>query len=189
MADIPVVEPREAVLGAGAGGPLTAPGPWIQEKDATSAYIFYSYGVMIGNPSGGNKGVGALNLQTLYINGNQFLPVNYLPLAGGTMIGVLTLSADPVGNFDAATKRYVDLSIINVNGTFANYLPLIGGTLTGMLTLLTDPTANLQAATKQYVDSKLGTIIQIPDAPSDGTNYGRKNGAWANTALIDVGTY
>jgi hypothetical protein len=31
-----------------------------------------------------------------------------LALAGGTMTGVLTLNANPVGNLDAATKQYVD---------------------------------------------------------------------------------
>ena len=32
----------------------------------------------------------------------------YLPLAGGTMTGLLTLSGDPVQNLEAATKQYVD---------------------------------------------------------------------------------
>ena len=32
----------------------------------------------------------------------------YLPLAGGVMTGIATLSGNPVGNLDAATKQYVD---------------------------------------------------------------------------------
>lgn len=32
----------------------------------------------------------------------------YLQLAGGTMTGALTLSGDPTGNLQAATKQYVD---------------------------------------------------------------------------------
>ena len=32
----------------------------------------------------------------------------YLPLAGGTMTGTLTLKADPAANLEAATKQYVD---------------------------------------------------------------------------------
>ena len=36
------------------------------------------------------------------------LNVAYLPLAGGTMLGPLTLQANPVGNLDAAPKQYVD---------------------------------------------------------------------------------
>ena len=187
--------PFEQVLGAGAGGPLTAPTPWIQEKDATSAYVLYPAGVVIGNPPGGNQGLGALNLQTLYLNGVLVNLANYVLLAGGTMTGILTLSADPVNANDAATKRYVDTKIVGVNSTFANYLPLTGGTMNGSLTmsgsavinLAADPTTNLQAATKQYVDSRLAGLIGIPDAPSDGTFYGRKSGNWSN--IIDIGTY
>jgi hypothetical protein len=95
---------------------------------------------------------------------------------------------------DAATKQYVDNKIITVNETFANYLPLAGGILTGSLTLTSgsltlaaDPTAALHAATKEYVDSKTATLVGVPDAPSDGTTFGRNNGAWSNR--IDVGTY
>ena len=36
------------------------------------------------------------------------LNVAYLPLAGGTMLGPITLQANPVGNLDAAPKQYVD---------------------------------------------------------------------------------
>ena len=36
------------------------------------------------------------------------LNVAYLPLAGGTMLGPLTLQANPAGNLDAAPKQYVD---------------------------------------------------------------------------------
>jgi len=32
----------------------------------------------------------------------------YLPLAGGTLVGALTLNADPTGVLEAATKQYVD---------------------------------------------------------------------------------
>ena len=187
--------PFEQVLGAGAGGPLTAPTPWVVGKDATSAYIAYPAGVVIGNPTGGNQGIGALNLQTLYLNGALVNLANYVLLTGGTMTGILTLSADPVNLYDAATKHYVDVQITGVNSTLTKYLLLTGGTLTGNLTmsgsavinLAADPTANLQAATKQYVDTKLSGLIGIPDAPSDGTFYGRKSGNWSN--IIDIGTY
>ena len=181
--------PFEQVLGAGAGGPLTAPTPWTVQKDVTSAYITYPAGVVIGNPTGGNKGIGTLNLQTLYLNGTLLNLANYVLLTGGTMTGILTLSADPVNLFDAATKRYVDTQITGFNSNFANYLPIAGGTLTGSLILAADPTVALGAATKEYVDNRTGSVISIPDAPSDGTNYGRKNAAWVDTSLIDVGTY
>jgi hypothetical protein len=184
---------RETILGSGAGGPLTAPTPWL----TFPGYIQYvSGGVVIGNPAGGNKGSGALNLQNLYINGTQFLPANFLPLTGGTLTGLLTLGVAPSGPWDAATKKYVDDSITTVNGNFANYLPLAGGTLTGnvtfssgMLALFADPASPMQAATKQYVDTKFAGLIGIPDAPSDGTPYGRKNAVWVDVSRIDVGTY
>jgi hypothetical protein len=178
-------ETRESVLGSGAGGPLSPPTPWI----VSAGYVQYLYGVVIGDPTSGNKGPGALNLQSIYLNGVLVDLTKYLLLTGGTLTGPLVQAADPVTALGTATKQYVDNKIIVVNGTFANYLPLAGGALTGFLTLSADPTANLHATTKQYVDAKTAGIIGIADAPSDGTNYGRKNGAWADTSQIDVGTY
>jgi hypothetical protein len=181
-----VVAPRESVLGSGAGGPLTAPTQW----NAFQGYIQYSYGVVIGNPTGGNKGNGTLNLDNgLYLDGVIVDLTKYLLLTGGTLSGKLTLAMDPTNPFDAATKKYVDAQIVTVNGNFASYLPLVGGTLTGPLTLPADPTTDFQAATKIYVDNKTSSLIGIADAPSDGTTYGRKNAAWVNASLIDVGTY
>jgi len=59
--------------------------------------------------------------------------------------------------------------------------------MTGTTTLSADPAANLQAATKQYVDNKFSGLISIPDAPSDGSTYGRNNAAWTN--VLDAGTF
>lgn len=176
--------PRESVLGAGAGGPLTAPTPWIQHP----GYIFYPGGVVVGNPSGLNKGNGAINAQAFYIDGVLLNLGNYLPKSGGILTGILTLSGDPVALYDAAPKKYVDNSITTVNGTFANYLPKSGGTLTGSLTLSADPSTALQAATKQYVDAA-SSGFTFPDAPSDSNVYGRRNAAWVNAQIIDVGTF
>ena len=66
----------------------------------------------------------------------------YLPLAGGTLTGALTLSGAPINNLHAATKAYADLM-----------LPLAGGTMGGVLTLAADPLLAMQSATKQYVDA------------------------------------
>lgn len=52
------------------------------------------------------------------------LGATYLPLSGGTLNGALTLSGDPSGQTQAATKHYVDQST-------AQSLPLSGGTLSG----------------------------------------------------------
>jgi phage baseplate assembly protein V len=53
----------------------------------------------------------------------------------------------------------------------------------GALTLAADPTTALQAATKQYVD-----VQSIPDAPSDGTTYGRVNAAWEQVLPLTGGS-
>ena len=191
MTDAPVAEPREQVLGSGAGGPLTAPSPWTSLKDATSAFILYPNGVVIGNPSGGNKGVGTLNLPTLYINGALVNLANYLLLAGGSMTGQLLLNADPVpadGPTTAATKNYVDTLRNNMNTSLTGYLQKSGGTMTGPLLQAADPVNPLGTATKQYVDALFSTAgLTVPDAPADGTNYGRNNNAWTGTT--DLGTF
>jgi hypothetical protein len=250
MTDILEPTPVESILGSGAGGPLSAPTPWIQY----TGYLQYAGGIVVGAPTGGNEGAGTINATAIYVNGVQDLPNSYVKLAGGTMSGILTLSGDPVNPLDSVTKQYSDTKValaggtmtgpllqaadpINVLGTatkqyvdnkaalylplvggtltglltlsgaptvnlhaatklyvdtavgnvpLANYLPLSGGTLTGALTLNADPTALLQAATKQYVDGRT-TGFTIPDAPSDGSTYGRNNAAWSN--VIDAGTY
>lgn len=187
----PSVGVREQILGSGAGGPLTAPDPWIRY----TGYLGYTGGLVLGNPTGGNKGPGALNTQTIYINGSLLNPGLYLLLSGGIMTGVLTLSSDPANPSDAATKNYVDTKDAATSANFANYLPLVGGTLTGnltmsgstVITLAADPILSLQAATKQYVDGKFAGMINIPDAPADGTVYGRNNNSWVN--VVDLGTY
>jgi hypothetical protein len=180
--------PREEILGSGAGGPLAQPGPWI----VNSGWIQYSGGLVVGAPTGGNKGAGTVNAQSFYINGTLIDLTKYVQLTGGTMTGMLTLAMDPVNIYDAVDKRYVDNAVTTINNTFANYLPITGGNISGNLAvagtmnLSADPTSNLQAATKQYVDVKASGFT-IPDAPSDGSTYGRNNGAWTN--VYDAGTY
>jgi len=67
----------------------------------------------------------------------------YVQLGGGTMTGLLTLSADPSTNLQAATKQYADTKMTQAQGdaryllpatAASTYLPLAGGTLTGTLT-------------------------------------------------------
>jgi hypothetical protein len=79
----------------------------------------------------------------------------FLSLAGGSMTGLLLLSADATAPLGAVTKQYVD-SLTFATGPF---MPLSGGTFSGpvaftdVVTLAANPSAALQAATKQYVDS------------------------------------
>jgi hypothetical protein len=94
----------ETILGSGTGGPLSLPSQWVQG----SGYIYYPFGVVIGTPAGGNEGNGTLNVSSLYINGSLVNLSQYLPYAGGTMTGSLSLYADPSSAMQAATKQYVD---------------------------------------------------------------------------------
>jgi hypothetical protein len=68
--------------------------------------------------------------------------------SGDTMIGFLTLNANPTNPLHAATKQYVDTL-----GT--SYVLKSGDTMTGLLTLSGDPVNALQASTKQYADTKV----------------------------------
>ncbi len=77
-----------------------------------------------------------------------------LPLTGGALTGILSLSADPTSALQAATKHYVDSQC-------ATSLPLVGGILTGPVTLSGDPATALQAAPKQYVDGEIATALPI----------------------------
>ncbi len=79
---------------------------------------------------------------------------NALPLNGGSMIGMLSLYADPTSPLQAATKQYVDWATAAASSAVQSAsLPLSGGTVSGAIVLPADPTAALQASTKEYVDA------------------------------------
>lgn len=44
----------------------------------------------------------------------QGAQANYLPLAGGTMTGAITLAADPTSDMEAADKHYVDTKVSSI---------------------------------------------------------------------------
>jgi hypothetical protein len=106
-----------------------------------------------------------------------------LPLAGGTMTGLLVLSGDPAAAMNPSTKQYTDLRIhkdgsVQMTGdlllraatdpTLADHaarkayvdtkLAIAGGTMGGFITLHAHPTASYHPATRAYVDGKLGTF-------------------------------
>ena len=85
----------------------------------------------------------------------------YLPIAGGTLTGPLLLAADPGAALGAATKQYVDGTVMA-----APFLPIAGGTMAGMLTLAGPPTDPTHAATKAYVDS--GAFMPIAGGTMTG---------------------
>ena len=83
----------------------------------------------------------------------------FLPLAGGTMAGVIDMDGIAIENLpaptnpnDAVRKAYADL-----------FLPLAGGTMSGAIDMgaelinnLLDPVSAQDAATKNYVDTTVG---------------------------------
>jgi hypothetical protein len=132
-----------------AGGYLT--GPLFLAGDPTSPMMAATKEYVDAAGGGGGGGIpdAPADGQTYGRVTGTWSPV--LQIAGGTLTGLLTLSADPTANLHAATKHYVDTSP-PLGGP---YLPTAGGALTGPLVLAADPTAPLGAVTKQYSDLKL----------------------------------
>jgi hypothetical protein len=96
----------------------------------------------------------------------------FLPLSGGTMLGSLTLAADPSTALGAVTKQYADAHLFtdaandaNTYGRHANawsaVVPISGGTMTGLLTLSGAPSATLHAANKNYVDTAVAAYLPL----------------------------
>lgn len=79
-----------------------------------------------------------------------------LPLAGGTLTGVLTLSetgSDTSPDKQAAAIKYVKDKVAAAQLAAGQGLPLTGGTMSGFITLHADPTSIFHASTKQYTDN------------------------------------
>ena len=142
----------------------------------------------------------------------------FLPIAGGTMTGPLTLAANPTTPLGAATKQYVDsiapggpflpisggqmTGLLTLSGppTAANHAatkayadtmtPLAGGTMTGLLTLSGPPTLPLQAVTKAYADAIIGTGKITLTQPANGATITIADGKTltANNTLAFSGT-
>lgn len=118
---------------------------------------------------------------------------------------------EPIEDYDATTKKYVDSAVNNVNPA-GKYLPLTGGTITGGLTVpsltggsaelgvesavdmnnhkisnVAVPTANTDVATKQYVDNIKTTLEgQIQDVDPDGHYLPLTGGSLSGQ--LDMGT-
>lgn len=154
---------------------------------ATNSYVstYVANTIATGGISGNNV---VFNNATTTLSSNTVqaavveLSLEKVDRAGDTMLGYLTLFADPTAPRHAATKDYVDAKVtagggakllddlLDVNAAvptdgsalvwdagisryiLSNRVKTTGDTMTGLLTLSADPTANLHAATKQYVD-------------------------------------
>jgi hypothetical protein len=79
----------------------------------------------------------------------------YLPLAGGTLTGPLTLAADPTAALGASTKQYADTKV-----------PLAGGTMTGPLNMV-GVTSGADAAAGQ-IGEVISSIVTTPLALGNG---------------------
>ena len=120
-----------------------------------------------------------------------------LPLAGGTLTGVLNANAGVVGNVtgnaSTATKLQVERTINgvpfdgskNIDITDDTKLPLTGGTITGNLKVDGTITGNLNGNATS--SSKLETPRNINGVPFDGT--GDINIAISNGADVTMGGY
>lgn len=93
----------------------------------------------------------------------------FLARAGGTMVGQISMPADPTLDAHAARKKYVDDQIatrLTQAAGDARYLRLAGGTMTGHInmgaftvTSDVDPALNTQLSRKAYVDAQVATRI------------------------------
>jgi hypothetical protein len=88
--------------------------------------------------------------------------------SGDTMSGPLTLPGDPTANTHAATKQYVDAHA----GTGSTEWDDITGKPT------TFPPAPHNHAISEITGLQAALDSKIPEAPSDGKSYGRRNVGW-----------
>jgi hypothetical protein len=126
-----------------------------------------------------------------------------LDKAGGTMTGLVTLSADPSSALHAATKQYVDSAgtaltsgytaadsalSSTLTSSIAGKLPLSGGTMTGAITLSGAPSSALHAASKDYVDSSVSGFALRSNNLSDLSSAAtaRSNLAAAGTGVTNT---
>lgn len=114
----------------------------------------------------------------------------FMPLSGGTMTGPLYLFEDPLTGTEAATKTYVDNAVLGTHVLFAATPPTgappgslwYDTTNTGLYVFYDDGTS------QQWVVAVAQEQQGLTDAPSDGSWYGRQNGAWARVLPLSGGT-
>ena len=106
-----------------------------------------------------------------------------LPLSGGTLTGLLTLSGLPTNNLHAATKSYVDSAVSS--GTGALDTDDIPEGTTNLY--YTDARFDTRLGTKSTTDLAEGTNLYYTDARVDARLSGGSLGSITTTGNIDVG--
>lgn len=160
-------------IGYGPGGPLPNPTPWTNY----GSYVQYGYGVVVGQPSGGNLGPGSINASSLFING---VPIS----TGPANAAVLVSDTPPVGVADDTMWWQSSTGLLFIYYNDGNstqwviacpqpdtttFLMKAGDTMNGPLMLSANPTAPMQAATKQYVDNSLNRTRTVLATVGSGT--------------------
>jgi len=127
-------------------------------KNSCGAAVTFTHG------SGDEISVAAGAVKWVATDGSNFFTaeeVDYLPLAGGTLTGALTLSGAPTVALHAATKAYAD-----------TMLPLAGGTLTGIAAYDDDKSGSYtdrSLVDKAYVNSVALGSVSVSFAWADVT--------------------
>jgi hypothetical protein len=93
---------------------------------------------------------GRLRIPTDKTTGPPVLP--FLPLAGGVMLGAITLAAN-------AAAPLQPVSLQQMQAATANYLPLAGGAMTGPFALAANATAPMQAVPYQQLTSAIAGAV------------------------------
>lgn len=81
-----------------------------------------------------------------------------LPLAGGIMTGMVTLSGNATQALQPATYGQMNSAI---SSAVAGYLPLAGGTMTGLMSLSGNASTNLNPVPLQQVNAMLGSYLPL----------------------------
>ena len=84
----------------------------------------------------------------------------FVEKAGDSMTGILTLSADPVSNFHAATKGYVDASAGSVTSAFQS----ADGQILGSISTINTSLGNKQDKVTNISDTEIGYLDGVTSA-------------------------
>ncbi len=167
----------------------------------SGAFLSTTGGTMTGNINMNNV-YRVINLAAPTNSGDavnkDYADITFLPLAGGTLSGPLTLSADPTTSLQAATKGYVD-AVISPLATNASVVHLTGsetiiGTKTfasaqvfnGPVSIASDATTNNVVISPTEI-TMVGTTVTGGGASAVSITAGGNNGGAGGTTTLAAG--